>query len=306
MATNLAQQKDPPGERSPSGHTWFRRRAVDILAQVGSVGENPAVLQMLETIINDEETPESLKCAAVKAIGDLDYNGASGNALALSENLANYAVKSVVMEDERLRNEAEAIAAKASNEGEFSDPFDGFDEPDEGGDEGMDSGYGDGGEGFDGGLAQQQTAASPDQERIDRSRRLLKHKLNCTLYGLRGPEIQKRLGMTIEPKPVRGAIMLAAADDEDTQKKLDEIIQAVTKMLAATDPPTKEEPFGSVDDLMKSVKTELALLESLLPKAQAEKAGAEEAGDVPGGGDDVPGGGDDLPGGGEDDVPGGE
>ncbi len=69
----LLAATDPPPGRSPEGHEWMQRRAVEVLGALGEVGEGGEVLTALLTILDDASAPVSYRCDAAIALGRLQY-----------------------------------------------------------------------------------------------------------------------------------------------------------------------------------------------------------------------------------------
>jgi len=82
-AADLAASTPPPG-RTPEGHAWMRSRAVEILGAMGWVGNASAgnigqpVAKLLSDIAADAQLDLWLRCAAARALGGLQYQGAGG------------------------------------------------------------------------------------------------------------------------------------------------------------------------------------------------------------------------------------
>jgi hypothetical protein len=73
----LASTATPPGPAA-AGHAWMRAQAAEILGELGVVGNNGAVARALSGIVADATLPFSTRATAAKAIGKLDFRGASG------------------------------------------------------------------------------------------------------------------------------------------------------------------------------------------------------------------------------------
>lgn len=77
---NLAQSAPPPG-RSPEGHAWMRAKAIDALAALRYPGLNGALPAALANMVRTDDPksmPPMVRIAAAKALGNLDYQQASG------------------------------------------------------------------------------------------------------------------------------------------------------------------------------------------------------------------------------------
>jgi hypothetical protein len=73
----LARTKVAPG-RSAEGHAWVRCLAINVLEKLGMVGPQAAVAKALAEIAAEEEAPASVRSAAARALGSLNYAGATG------------------------------------------------------------------------------------------------------------------------------------------------------------------------------------------------------------------------------------
>lgn len=72
IAAMLAALNDrtPPGDRTPDGHDWIRRRAIDVLVALGEPGENGAVADALQKVIEDNSASVSVRSAAAAALAN--------------------------------------------------------------------------------------------------------------------------------------------------------------------------------------------------------------------------------------------
>jgi hypothetical protein len=89
----IAEEKDPPEGRSVAGHTWMRRRAIEVLMALRSGSE---FLTLFDEIIADQDAPLSLRCTAAEAIGKMPAGGAGQqnfDPLKTSMNVAAIAVE---------------------------------------------------------------------------------------------------------------------------------------------------------------------------------------------------------------------
>ena len=62
MMLALVDAKDPPAGRLPEGHAWMRRRALDILGQMGGIGENGKAFKAIERLLGDSSEPVPVRC----------------------------------------------------------------------------------------------------------------------------------------------------------------------------------------------------------------------------------------------------
>ena len=69
----IAGNKVPPPGRSLAGHQWIRARAIEILGILGSPGTNGSVSQLLTGILRASDEGLTVRRAAARALGLLDY-----------------------------------------------------------------------------------------------------------------------------------------------------------------------------------------------------------------------------------------
>ena len=72
LALAMLNQKQPPAGRTVDGHAWMQRRAIDILAALGTIGTNVNATQAIDAMVADETALMSLRCSAAEALGYLD------------------------------------------------------------------------------------------------------------------------------------------------------------------------------------------------------------------------------------------
>jgi hypothetical protein len=66
----------PPENRSPEGHQWLRRMAIEILGIMGDVDTKDtknAIARALDRIVTSADEPLSVRCAAAQALGLLKF-----------------------------------------------------------------------------------------------------------------------------------------------------------------------------------------------------------------------------------------
>jgi hypothetical protein len=73
----LATSQGVP-KRSPTGHAWFRCRAIEVLELFKRAGDRGAVAKPLAEIVADSDAPLGVRCAAAAALGKLTYGNPSG------------------------------------------------------------------------------------------------------------------------------------------------------------------------------------------------------------------------------------
>ena len=71
-ALDLVKQQ-APANRSLEAHTWFQRRALDVIGIVGFIPPNSDVIPVVTTIISNEQAPLSLRLSAALTLGRLQY-----------------------------------------------------------------------------------------------------------------------------------------------------------------------------------------------------------------------------------------
>lgn len=83
LLVQMATAPVPPG-RSPEGHAWMRKLAVDALGNLGMPGAGGAIAKTLANIAGNQDAaagkvdPFLVRRAAAEALGKLNYQGASG------------------------------------------------------------------------------------------------------------------------------------------------------------------------------------------------------------------------------------
>ena len=72
MTTMLAlvKERTPPAGRSADAHDWIGRRAIDVLVAMGEPGENGAVFDAMQKLIDDNSASVSLRAAAAAALAN--------------------------------------------------------------------------------------------------------------------------------------------------------------------------------------------------------------------------------------------
>lgn len=113
-----------PTTRSPEGHTWMQRRAIEIIAALDAVGERPEVVDELQRIVADESAPRSLRCTAAEALGRwLPDSRVRFDPKTLSTNLGRIGVEAFetelaliakILQDDELRAQIRALVSDTS------------------------------------------------------------------------------------------------------------------------------------------------------------------------------------------------
>lgn len=107
----------PPGNRTPEGHAWLQRRAIQVLGALRDPGaveaETPVggVAALLMGIINDESKRMSYRCAAAAAYGKLVFPpSAKFDKVRAVDDLARIAVKACQDELEFMKFQLDKLA----------------------------------------------------------------------------------------------------------------------------------------------------------------------------------------------------
>ena len=267
----------PPATRSPAGHTWMQRRAVDILAALGMVGAYPEANAALEKIVADKATPISLRCTASEALAQWPAGNNKIDATKVSKDLGLIAVKActdeldriaaLVAQEEEMTKLRELIKkANPAATGQYGSTgqygMGGGDESMYGGGESMYGGaggesggdesmYGGDESMYGGGMGMYgmpgAAAAIPTDPRIVWSQRRLKYQLTCVKRGLAG-------------------MALAAGKGSQHEKVVTQVAKAVDLALTLTDPPA-EKP--DLEGLTESIQKGIRGLAFLAPAAAA-------------------------------------
>lgn len=269
----LVSSKATPAGRDAEGHVWLRQRAVDIIAELGSLGANNEVLTAFDTILKDDEEPMDLKLAVSDGLGRLQYpQGATGDVVALANELG--AVAALACYQERDRYAPQATKAPQEDTGSTAGGFNPYES----------------------GEDEAKPVVSDSEASSLELRRRLKYQLNAVLLGLRGKPV-RRSAFSTNNADQGGGIKRLGQDP-----KLDAIITAVEQLYEVTN-----DDSGDLARLVENMVAKAESLEKLLPEpVRKPEEKAEEGQDdtkkpaKPKPGSDLPGG--DLPGG---DLPGG-
>ena len=86
----------------------MRRRAIEILGALGTVGENGEVVSALKDVLEDESAAISLRCIAAEAMGRLDYGQTAAiDPKKVAETMASVAARACYSEIERVEKQHE-------------------------------------------------------------------------------------------------------------------------------------------------------------------------------------------------------
>jgi len=114
----IVNQKTPPAGRTPDGHDWIRRRAMDVLAALGDAGPNLAVVAALDAILKDNQSSPELSCSAAKALGSISFHAPDNmNAAATISSIGQVAVDAYKSELARAEERKDAAAEPINNGG---------------------------------------------------------------------------------------------------------------------------------------------------------------------------------------------
>ncbi len=211
----IVGQEEPPEGRSEEGHTWIRRRAMDVLAMLGS-GQS-RVVSALEEIVRDESASVALRCTAAEALGRLEYPEETNiNVVQLAQQLGAVAASACYREVERVERQleregtpkptAQAPGRRMPGAGAFGRPT---------------------------GQAVVQERG-PLAYRIDLTRRRLKHQMQQVRSGLTGAEQNGTGGLA------------TLVQDEEQGKQLESYLAAIDAVISVTNDSTHEDQWSLV------------------------------------------------------------
>lgn len=284
LMLSLVNAKVAPDGRSQGGHDWMRRRAIEILGILGSVGANGQVVPALQAVLADDENPISIRCCAAEALGRLNYPAnTSVDVAEIAKNMGAVAASACRDEIRRVETELEReeleknslgggggsyMSGGGSYMGGGSEAMGGESEA-MGGPDGISMGmydsetsgaFGtpslDGAGGFD-----------PLAYRVALTRRRIKYRTVAVKTGLMGepketvkkfvPFSAKPEAGTEEAKPPveekSGILALArSADDLDYVQK---VIKGVNDIIAQVDNPSLKDLSALVADVRERVKS---------------------------------------------------
>ncbi len=108
----IVSEKTAPNGRTPEGHVWMQRRAIDILAAMRDPGAENGVVTAIYGVIVDRKSSLSLRCTAIEALGKLNHQGGGGiDSKDLVFSLLDFATMACRQEAARLRGELDAAKA---------------------------------------------------------------------------------------------------------------------------------------------------------------------------------------------------
>ena len=96
IARTLVEQQAPPAGRSLAGHTWIRRRALEILGNVPGAAGSLATLSLSLLTADADAVPLSLRCTAARMLERVrDPQGLNAAPAEVAEQLGQFAVVAV-------------------------------------------------------------------------------------------------------------------------------------------------------------------------------------------------------------------
>jgi hypothetical protein len=122
-ALKVVEETDPPQGRTPEGHAWMRRRALDILIALRAPGNS--VADVVYAILNDPDEPVSLRLTAAEAVAKLNIKAPNGDPATTAETVAAIAVEVCQSElawwdAEKKREEEKKLLASGAGVGGYA------------------------------------------------------------------------------------------------------------------------------------------------------------------------------------------
>ena len=266
-ARGIVLQKEPPANRTPAGHVWMQRRALEVMASSGVSGDDRSFVSAVSTIA-DPEAPMSLRCTAASVLPRflaVKPTMAKGVAEKLGSLTAHFCQKE--MERVERQKELDALRKEVEDAGGIagSTGFGGFG-GEEGGDMEMEAPDMEMGMGMGMGMGMLGNAAAaddPNAYRVLVTRRRLLYQLMCT-SGM----LEAMRGWTIE--------------DEAQKQFVNRVADLVANITAVAAGGTDDAPeglevadaAGNIDELIKQLKPAIAKLDAVTPapKKDGQKA----------------------------------
>jgi hypothetical protein len=221
----LIGSKTPPGNRTVAGHSWMRRRAVDILGELGSVGDNGQVVATLEKVLADDAEPVALRCSAAASLGQLIYQPQPKVQPAdIAKKMAMLAAYAGRKEMQRVREQQEREEEEKKRLGRGSGSYGDYGES-----------YGSSGGAFGMPTLDETEEFNPLGYRVPLSRRRIKYRIRQVKHGLTGAD-------------GAGGIQSLAKTPED-QSYVQKVIDGIDGILTVTDDST----LTDINKLMDSI-----------------------------------------------------
>ena len=285
-------KQSAPASRSLEAHTWFQRRALDVIGRVGFIPPNSDVVTTVSAIVANDQVPLSLRLSAALTLGRLQYRQ-SGVGLPAGEtslSLGDLAITICKNEFQRValaELKAKGPASEDSGIGGMGG-MDGGMGGAMGGMGGMDGGMGGGAMGgmggmggMDGGLFGGGSRLSPKKRReVNYSRQLLVYQLNHVSMGL-GNEQVGTVGAR-NYKAASGVISAANQNDlitaQEIRSRLDEVFEVLKDPVREAENTQKnsrnkdeEKPVVKAvdrDTLIENVREKIQTLETYVAQSR--------------------------------------
>ena len=239
--TALLSAADPPGTRTPEGHRWMQRRAIDILGGLRDLGPDNVVAKKLSAIINDTAEPISYRCSAAAVYGQLNFppppNPAAPDpsvAVRQIAALASQACRQELKRIEELEEELQERELRVKlNEARGASTRN----------------------------VSRNTSVKFQDYQVDASRRFFKYYINCCQTGI---------GLT-----ERDGFRKYSTKDPH-KSKVKDFVDALKDVMSATD-KRKDDPEFTMDLLVDAVEENLRPLDKLVGVATPKAAEPGEA-----------------------------
>ena len=293
---DVATAKEPPAGLNAEAHQWFRRRAIEGLANAGYLKAEQPVVDAMDKLLRDETESLPVRCAAAAAIGKMAYQAPikldpaptakelGYLALVACDTELNRVTNLRKQEDERQARLAGTFGQGEGGYGEGGLPGGGRMPGGEGGGyrmpgparQALPGGFGEGGFGGEG--TGEILPEDAKQYRFDHVRRQIRSQLHSIQIAFTAGEERVKAGTTPPPSPntpgVRGLSKMAKAQAD---------VKYVADVLTGIDNLAKTVEYSTTDlaALEKDLRKVMRPLEAITRKVGAAPAAAPS--DVPGG-----------------------
>ena len=285
-------KQSAPASRSLEAHTWFQRRALDVIGWVGFIPPNSDVVPTVSAIVANDQAPLSLRLSAALTLGRLQYRQ-SGVGLPAGEtslSLGDLAITICKNEFQRValaELKAKGPASEDSGIGGMGG-MDGGMGGAMGGMGGMDGGMGGGAMGgmggmggMDGGLFGGGSRLSPKKRReVNYSRQLLVYQLNHVSMGLGNEQVGTAGDRNY--KAASGVISAANQNElitaQEIRNRLDEVFEVLKDPVREAENTQKnsrnkddEKPAVKAidrDTLIENVREKIQTLETYVAQSR--------------------------------------
>jgi hypothetical protein len=222
----IVKEKTPPAGRTPDGHDWIRRRAIDVLAALGDAGPKLTVVAALDAILKDNQSSPELSCSAAKAMGNISFHAPdSMNPSATAYSIGQVAVDAYKAELARAEERKEAAIEPGNNNrgpAGLAPPV-----------AGLGGGLGGARPAAAGGLG----IAGAVNHELFVSMPLLRSQLFALDRGLKGPQAGLAVGFGGNPAGAGAANLgLIAATDGKNRQFAESVEKNLALLMAACDP----------------------------------------------------------------------